>query len=255
MIFRRALTLLIAVTLTLATILAPSSAWATGGGHWSSWAHHTWIPRDEPGIVMWVRADAGITISTGVSTWADLSGNGRNLTQGTAGKQPAFSATGGPGSMPCVTGDGVDDRLSTSSFTTAQPVQVFLVAKYNTVFAAQTTIMDGVSGDTMRLFRTAAGQLGMKASTQVVASGFTETAWHYHSLRFNGASSTGAQDTVVKISGNAGAVSSSGMTLFEYGGTTQNANASVAEAVVYNLLLSATEESRISFYFKSRYGL
>ncbi len=43
-------------------------------------------------VLQWVRADLGITIGTGVSAWADQSGNGHHFAQGTAGRQPAYTA-------------------------------------------------------------------------------------------------------------------------------------------------------------------
>lgn len=52
---------------------------------------------------LWLRADLGVTLNAGnVSAWADQSGNGRHFTQGTAGAQPAWSATGGPTGGPTV---------------------------------------------------------------------------------------------------------------------------------------------------------
>lgn len=53
------------------------------------------------------RADMGITLATGVSAMADQTGNGRHITQGTAGFQPAYTATPAK-----VAFDGVDDLLS-----------------------------------------------------------------------------------------------------------------------------------------------
>lgn len=52
-----------------------------------------WTPPQSPNLELWLRGDAGITIGTGVSQWADQSGNGRNFTQGTGPKQPLNSNT------------------------------------------------------------------------------------------------------------------------------------------------------------------
>lgn len=52
-------------------------------------------------LKLWVRADQGITIATGVSQWNDLSGNGNHVTQGTGSAQPAFVASG-QGGRPLV---------------------------------------------------------------------------------------------------------------------------------------------------------
>lgn len=56
-----------------------------------------------------------IIISTGVSVWADKSGNENNATQVTGSLQPSYSATAFPGSRPGVLFDGTDDIMDVST--------------------------------------------------------------------------------------------------------------------------------------------
>lgn len=55
-------------------------------------------------LVAYFRADAGITIdgSNNVSNWMDLTGNGHDLAQATAGNRPNFLSSGGPLNRPYV---------------------------------------------------------------------------------------------------------------------------------------------------------
>ena len=66
---------------------------------------------------LWLDAaeSSTITIATGVSTWADKSGNAANATQATTTRQPSYSATAFPGSLPGVLFDGVDDIMDIST--------------------------------------------------------------------------------------------------------------------------------------------
>jgi hypothetical protein len=48
-----------------------------------------------PQLTLWLRADLGITIGTGVSAWADQSGYGNTFTQATGGLQPTYTAVNG----------------------------------------------------------------------------------------------------------------------------------------------------------------
>ncbi len=51
------------------------------------------LPTDIAGAVLWLRADMGVTLNgTDVSAWADQSGNGNNVAQGTASAQPLYDA-------------------------------------------------------------------------------------------------------------------------------------------------------------------
>ena len=55
-----------------------------------------WTPADlGSALKLWLKADTGITLNGGdVAAWADQSGNGTHVTQGTGANQPAYQATG-----------------------------------------------------------------------------------------------------------------------------------------------------------------
>jgi hypothetical protein len=80
-------------------------------------------PSSISGLMLWLDASAAgsITIGTGVSQWNDLSGNGRNATQSTGSKQPAYGSTAFNG-LPGLTFTG--SSLGTPTF--AQPTSLSL---------------------------------------------------------------------------------------------------------------------------------
>ncbi len=52
-------------------------------------------PQKLPGLLLWLRADQGVTLSgSNVTSWSDISGNGNGVSQGTGANQPVFNATG-----------------------------------------------------------------------------------------------------------------------------------------------------------------
>lgn len=73
-------------------------------------------PLSIAGCELWLRADQGTDTTTNgaeVSTWNDISGNGRHATQSTAGRKPTYvtnSANGKPG----IRFDGANDVLAGS---------------------------------------------------------------------------------------------------------------------------------------------
>jgi hypothetical protein len=77
---------------------------------------------------LWLDANdsSTITIATGVSTWADKSGNGKNATQATAANQPTYSSTGF-NSKPTIQFDGTNDLFNLASITQTSGQNIFAV--------------------------------------------------------------------------------------------------------------------------------
>lgn len=70
-----------------------------------------WTPkRLGASLAVWLRGDSKVLNGSNASQATDLSTNARHYTQGAAGAQPAWSATGLAG-RPCFTFDGSDDIL------------------------------------------------------------------------------------------------------------------------------------------------
>lgn len=72
----------------------------------------------------WFRFNTGITTATGVSQWADQSGNGRHLKQGTGSAQPTLNADGS------ILFDGSSQNLITDAFTAlTNPVTIYALMR------------------------------------------------------------------------------------------------------------------------------
>lgn len=72
------------------------------------------LPTQVSGLLAWYRGDLGITLNgSNVSSWEDQSGNGFTLVQGTANKQPAYTASSAIfNNLPCLRGNGVNNVLA-----------------------------------------------------------------------------------------------------------------------------------------------
>ncbi len=213
------------------------------------------------GLAIWLRGDKGITTVTGVSNWADLlSGVGRAAAQATTSKQPAFSASGGPNSKPCVTGDGLTNTMKvTGGFTLTQPEHVFHVGKFTNAFAANEDFYDGNAGNSMRFRRNNTTHMVMSSSGDLANSGYvTLTSWHYYTNLFKGSSgSQGRQDGTLRIGpGNSGTTSAGGLTLFTFGdGASDPCAGSIAEILVFAAELSNADRDSVEAYLAARYAL
>lgn len=98
-------------------------------------------PDDITNLELWFAADeiTGLADTDPVSTWADLSGNGRDLT-GTTTTRPLYR-TNIQNGLPAVRFDGTDDYMVTSSFGPfAQPNTIFVVTKWG---GTRSYVVDG----------------------------------------------------------------------------------------------------------------
>ncbi len=100
---------------------------------------NAWDPTTPGNLLAWWKADAGLTLSgSRVTTWADQSGNGHDLTEFSA-LGPTYNATGWNGSQPTVTFGGTNVFLrnittSISSYPngTGTPLTIFATCYTNT---------------------------------------------------------------------------------------------------------------------------
>lgn len=86
-------------------------------------------PLKIPNCALWLEADRGITtVSGNVSSWADMSGNGRDVSQSTPANRPVYSSSG-IGGRPTIVCNGddalVNADLGLSSITKFSAMIVF----------------------------------------------------------------------------------------------------------------------------------
>lgn len=77
----------------------------------------SFTPTSLSGCVLWLRADLGVTLNgSTVSAWADQSGSGNHVSQGTAANQPTFTANDAAcGNKATVAFDGTNDVLTSTN--------------------------------------------------------------------------------------------------------------------------------------------
>lgn len=237
------------------------------------------VPTFLTGCVAWLRADLGVTTATGVSSWADQSAGGSTLAQGTPSAQPAFSASGGPDSKPCVSFDGVNDFLLGVLPALGPGAEFVLVGRLRTgvgmnqglCVIAPVSGNDFSGGDSAIVW--SAGSVGGLATgadawwraSNVGTSNLTlaTNAWHRYEYRV----STGAQPTTSVWAGGAqlggGAQGPVGDTLAAGSrmalGCRLIPNAGfyapcdVAELIVYRRPLTTSERTQLATYLLGRY--
>lgn len=209
-------------------------------------------------LVLQLRADLGITLNgSNVSAWADQSGQGHNVTQGTASLQPLFIPNAKNG-QPGVRCDGVDDFLKASAFTLNQVETALVVYKYLTINISGThdIAFDGNGNGFMAFAVNSTPQTVISAGTGVAwASLSGNGVYAYATCTFNGASSELRVGGVSRATGNAGAANAGGFTFGALADGSRSANVEVTEIILYNRALAAAEIVRAEAYLKARYAL
>ena len=213
-------------------------------------------PSQIAGLAAWYDFNdtSTVTVSTGISSVADKSGNGRTLQQATANNQPAWTANSVNGKYAAVF-DGVNDTLA-ASFTLSQPVTIFLVAKFNNGSFGTDTLFDGGSGNVMRAFRSDTNQMALYAGVNAVGGNTNPEAFAVMEFVFNGAQSEWMQNGTSQFVLDAGTLTPGGIRLAMFGnGFSAPGAVSIAAVVMYAAELSSSERRAVRLWLGNAYDI
>lgn len=187
-------------------------------------------PFSFPRLESWHDGRGGIlTTGSGVETWDDRSGKGRDLTQSTDNFRPSDTGNGS------VLFDGVDEFLSVG-FTLVQPHTIYIFFRQIT-WVANARIFDGVTGSAL-LFQAGAGaspEVAIFAGQQLsTTSSLVLNTFGVMACVFNGANSFYRLDDSVQHSGNAGGGNPGGITLGANNAGGQHSNIEVRQILSYS---------------------
>ena len=205
-------------------------------------------------------AAQGITLNgSNAAGWADQSGNGNDVLQGTAADQPGWNATDGNlNGQPSVVADGVSEYLESALFADgdiSQPNTIFGVMKYKSLGGGTPILIDGRDSTARHAMFHGATNFSLFAGTSVVAVQTRDTNSHVWAALFNQASTQSWLDGGTPASpATPGAQAMGGITLFASDTATAWGNAKLAYVLIYNADLSDAAKNYIGNGLAVRFG-
>jgi hypothetical protein len=219
-------------------------------------------------MVMHLEADSlGLADGASVGTWTDLSGSGNDATQGTAGAQPTYVAVNGAyNNHATVSFDGTDDWMDlNNSMVTVDNFTLFIVGHMDITGVNQYFIsgQGGGGNDRMRIagynwnndINVRVGNIG----GYNMGAGTNDGATHVMTI-------TGTSDAWLDLgsmiagqTNTAGALNPSALNLGSYsdadvgGGNRDFLHGDMAEVILYNEILSATDVETINAQLYAKY--
>lgn len=214
-------------------------------------------PGELSGLELWLRADSisGLDDGDPVETWTDESGEGNDVTQGTAAKRPLYK-TNVQNGLPVVRFDGSDDYLQ-RGFTLAQPYTRISAFKQVSWTVNDRVFSSGPGMSQAPLYQNATTpNLRMYAGTQGPEnSNLAVGAFGIVVEVFNGVSSSLQVNNTTPVSGDVGAATPNGITLGAHIDGTLSGEVDIGEVVVYSRLLTAEELDQIKAYLAAKWGV
>jgi hypothetical protein len=232
-------------------------------------------PTDLSGLSLWLKADAGVTLSgSNVTGWADQSGNGNNASIGNSGQEPTFVSSFLNG-KPAIefNGEGQVMQIADSNSLDFLNTSCFIVLQY---------IGQGTGNNIVYFKNANAGSpedpamYGMVAKTAgdgLVSFSMNVNGWADHQTSINltdtepriltmiydGTDQKVYSNGALSDTFNIGGDISTSTGLFQIGGYNQSFNAAeyfngkIVEIIMYNRWVNATERQQVEQYLNSKY--
>jgi PKD repeat protein len=217
------------------------------------------------------KADALVGLTNGqfMSSWADVSGNGRDVGQNTAARKP-FYATNRINGLPAVqfrsAYNSYGNCLTNTGYSIAQPYTIFMVARSDGNNGANSSdvFVDGYPGSANRIFISLSWLGGAQANFYTYAGAGplsfpwpqpSWSNWHVYEMQFAGTNSAVWVDGSFKATADVGTSALGGITLGDHRDRNSGLNGEMAEFVVYSGSLSSTDRYNVGSALCSKYGL
>ena len=187
-----------------------------------------------------------------VSTWTDETGNGYDLTAGSA---PSYVASGLNGN-PIVQFDGSGNYLDAAFTTVSQAFHIFIVVTQRRINTSSSERYMGSADSTNWTFQQLADadDVNMFAGSNFNNSGVADTNAHIYSCLYDGSNTTLRQDGTIIATGNAGTNGMDGLTLGTNNNGDNPAPIDVAECLVYPMDKSGVQ-SDVESYLADKWGI
>lgn len=228
--------------------------------HWGG--AKPFAPSDISGLALDLNGDLGITIATGVSAWADQSGNSRNFTQGTGANQPTYTASDSSyNNHGSLSFDGTNDSMVSPSFALST-FTLFMVARAatgNVLMGAtgQIQYMNGSTGFSVH-YQRGATYVAANASVNWSVSATPRTFVYSQggtfattALRVNGSAVT---LTNVGSTSTGPSSGSAALYLMDNSVGSSRTQGTVARVLLYDSVLSAGDLANVEAYLNGLYA-
>lgn len=195
------------------------------------------------GLKLWLRGDMGTSTTVNgapVSAWTDSAPSPiASQSQAVPASQPLFnSADVNLNGRPSIVLDGANDTMASAAFGVAipQPVTWMIVAYSNNIAAAQRQAIEGVGANRHFISQNGAGDIFAGAANSITTSPAVTWINQKRIVIFeaNGAASAIYVNgfTVPNVTGNAGALSVTGLRLGSFNGSSNFWSGSIGEVVM-----------------------
>ncbi len=236
----------------------------------NSVAYMTSVPQRSANLITWLRADAGVTYSSGqVSQWTDQSGNGNNANQTVSADQPTLT-TGALNGLPALSFNGTSQFLQFGSgfanFTSG--ASIFVVVNPTSLGSYQTWIEFGNSSTNYLGFEegSTSGTVyyyvynGSSGSNVAATSSLTAGQYQLMESVYNGSNTGTVYNNGVQKATSTSLLTAPNATrsnnyVGQFGGSTAYYHGQIAEILVYNTALTASQRASVESYIYSKYSI